>query len=243
MARAARRLDPPHLGRLQARPTRGPRDDAQRGDRALGLGEKRDGIVFVPSSYDPSRPAPLMLCLHGAGGEARHRIDSIRPEAERDGVILVAPDSVGSTWDFLGGGYGPDVARIDRALAAVFHCLAVDPTRVAIEGFSDGASYALSLGLANGDLFQYIFAFSPGFMQPKTQVGAPHIYISHGMDDEVLPIRCSRAIVSTLRTAGYPLTYHEFDGGHHVPQEELRAAMDLLAGTPEPKHAAVGTLE
>ncbi|TKD06409.1 alpha/beta hydrolase [Polyangium fumosum] len=230
MTRAARKLDPRDLGRLQARPTPGPRDEAQRGDRPLGLGDKRDGILFLPSSYDPARPAPLMLCLHGAGGEARHRIDPIRPEAERDGVILVAPDSMGSTWDLLRGGYGPDVARIDRALTAAFHCLAVDPTRIAIEGFSDGASYALSLGLTNGDLFRFVFAFSPGFMRPLTQVGTPEVFISHGVKDPVLPIRCSRTLVPTLESAGYTVTYREFDGGHSVPQGMLREAMDILQG-------------
>ena len=231
MARAARKLDSRDLGRLQARPTPGPRDDAQCGDRPLGLGDKRDGILYIPSSYDPARPAPLMLCLHGAGGEAAHRIDPIRPEAERDGVILVAPDSVASTWDLLRGGYGSDVARIDRALTAAFHCLTVDPTRIAIEGFSDGASYALSLGIANGDLFRFVFAFSPGFMRPLTQVGAPEIFISHGVGDQVLPIRCSRSIVPALESAGYAVTYREFDGGHTVPQGMLREAMDILQGS------------
>lgn len=228
MTLAARKLDPRDLGRLEARPTPGPRDHAQRGDRPLGLGDKRDGILFIPSSYDPARPAPLMLCLHGAGGEARHRIDPIRPEAERDGVILVAPDSVGASWDLLRGGYGHDITRIDRALTAAFHCLAVDPTRVAIEGFSDGASYALSLGLTNGDLFRFVFAFSPGFMRPMTQVGAPEVFISHGVEDAVLPIRCSRTIVPALESAGYAVTYREFDGGHYVPQGMLREAMDIL---------------
>jgi phospholipase/carboxylesterase len=36
---------------------------------------------------------------------------------------------------------------------------------VALGGFSDGASYALSLDLTNGDLFASLIAFSPGFIQ------------------------------------------------------------------------------
>ena len=58
-----------------------------------------------------------------------------------------------------------------------------------------GASYALSVGLTNGDLFSDILAFSPGFMAPAVRHGAPNIFISHGTQDTVLPIdRCSRRI-------------------------------------------------
>jgi len=52
---------------------------------------------------------------------------------------------------------------------------------VAIQGFSDGASYALSLGLTNGDLFTHVIAFSPGFAAPAEQRGRPRIYVSHGV--------------------------------------------------------------
>jgi predicted esterase len=85
---------------------------------------------------------------------------------------------------------------------------AIDPARVAIGGFSDGASYALSLGLTNGDLFSHVLAFSPGFMAPAGQEGSPRIFVSHGTRDAVLPIdRCSRRIVPTLRRAGYDVAY------------------------------------
>jgi predicted esterase len=223
-------------GRLQARPQPGAaRSPVRPGEHPLGIGRSRDGVLFVPSSYDPARPAPLMLCLHGAGGEARHRIDPIRPAAERDGVILVAPESKSRTWDMLLLDFGPDVARIDEALAGAFELLAVDPKRVAIEGFSDGASYALSLGIANGDLFRYVFGFSPGFIRPPARVGEPRVFVTHGTRDAVLPVSCSRRIVPALRQAGYEVGYREFEGGHEVPDVLLQEAMDRLAG----RHGAV----
>lgn len=58
------------------------------------------------------------------------------------------------------GDYGPDVEIMDRALAEVFGNCTVDSTHVAVEGFSDGASFALSVGLTNGDLFTHVIAFS-----------------------------------------------------------------------------------
>jgi predicted esterase len=91
---------------------------------------------------------------------------------------------------------------------------------VAMGGYSDGASYALSLGIANGDLFTHVLAFSPGFMAPPAQVGSPRIFVSHGTHDRWLPIqRCSRRIVPQLERAGYEVRYQEFSGGHVVPPE------------------------
>ena len=85
---------------------------------------------------------------------------------------------------------------------------------------------ALSAGITNGDLFSHIIAFSPGFLAPAGQRGAPRIFISHGTRDEVLPIeRCSRQIAPLLDQAGYDLRYLEFAGPHTVPQEIVREAV------------------
>ena len=118
---------------------------------------------------------------------------------------------------------------IDRALQETFSRCAVDPARLAVGGFSDGASYALSLGIDNGDLFTHVLAFSPGFMAPSVRVGAPRFFVSHGTRDGVLPIeRCSRRIVPQLERAGYEVTYREFDGGHTVPPVIALEAADLF---------------
>lgn len=122
---------------------------------------------------------------------------------------------------------------LDAALHEVFASCAVDPERVSIEGFSDGASYALSLGLANGELFSNIVAFSPGFMAPGPLQGRPAIFVSHGVADRVLPIdRCSRRIVPELRVASYPVDYREFDGGHTVPPD-IAAAGEAWVAQPK----------
>jgi phospholipase/carboxylesterase len=109
----------------------------------------------------------------------------------------------------------------------------VDARRVAAGGFSDGASYALSLGLTNGDLFTHVMAFSPGFMAPADHVGEPDCYVSHGTRDQVLPIdRCSRRIVPALERAGYEVRYREFDGPHTVPNDIAREAVGWFTATP-----------
>ena len=111
-------------------------------------------------------------------------------------------------------------------LAEVFQRLPVDLTRLAVGGFSDGASYAISLGLTNGDLFSHVLAFSPGFAAPARRRGRPRLFISHGTRDRVLPIdACSRRLVPELRQAGYQVRYREFQGGHAIPAAITRDAV------------------
>ena len=215
-------------GRLAVRPA-APKLAPVIGRSSLGLATGRDGILYVPNTYNPNSPAPLVLMLHGAGQSAEIGIRPFLSLADASGAILVAPDSRGTTWDFLYGPYGADVAFIDRALTHVFERCAVDPARMVIEGFSDGASYALSLGLTNGDLFSRIVAFSPCILAPAANVGRPRIFISHGTEDRILPIdNCGRRLAAYLASAGYAVEFHEFTGPHTVPVEMARSAMEWI---------------
>jgi phospholipase/carboxylesterase len=213
-------------GRLLARPG-SPPQSWHPCVRPLGLGQRRDGLLMLPEVK--AAPLPMLLLLHGAGGTAEGMLRILEPRAREAGVALLVPKSRGPTWDVIMESFGPDVAFLDAALSHAFKECPVDPGKIAIGGFSDGASYALSLGLANGDLFRRILAFSPGFAVPPGAVGMPAIYISHGTEDDVLPIdRCSRRLVPRLRQHGYDLRYDEFKGGHFVPDACIAASLALL---------------
>ncbi len=214
-------------GRLLARPDPPSDATAKSGLQPLGLGSERDGLLYVPESYEATEEAPLALTLHGAGGDARGGISHFLNLADEFGLVLLAPESRERTWDVLTGGYGPDVEFIDRALKRTFDRLSVDAGRLAVTGFSDGASYALSLGLTNGDLLTHVIAFSPGFMRPAARRGKPPVFISHGTRDEVLPIEeTSRRIVPRLERDGYEVRYREFSGPHTVPESVAREALE-----------------
>ena len=101
-----------------------------------------------------------------------------------------------------------------------------NPARIALGGFSDGASYALSLGISNGDLFSALIAFSPGYIAPARRKGTPRIFVAHGTQDQILPIeQTSRTIVPELKEARFDVHYEEFDGPHTVTVSEVTAAM------------------
>lgn len=222
---------PGNDGRLTARPTfaaHRPADGSQR-ERALGLDPKRDAILQLPTKTS-GEPLPLFVLLHGAGGSGDGLLRRIASAADEAGVAVLAPDSRDSTWDAIRESFGPDVAFVDRALARVFETVAVDPARISVGGFSDGATYALALGLINGDLFRRVVAFSPGFVIDGTRHGAPRFFISHGKADRILPIdRCSRVIVPQLQRRGYDVTFKEFEGGHQVPADIASDAMRWVA--------------
>jgi len=221
-------------GRLRSRPGRTHAGASPVGLRSLSSDNalSAEGYLYVPAGYRPETPAPLVLLLHGAGEDARDGLAQLRGQADEPGIILLALSSRGPTWDSIldRGRYGSDIAAIDRALEYTFSRWTVDPERVAVGGYSDGASYALSLGIANGDLFSDVLAFSPGFLPTTGRRGSPRIFVSHGTQDRWLPIdSCGRRIVSQLERAGYEVRYREFEGGHLVPPAIAREAATWFA--------------
>jgi predicted esterase len=220
-------------GLLNARPGAAPALDERLapGLHPLGSDQARDGLIHVPARRNADAEVPLLVMLHGAGGTAGQVVPLVREAADRHGVVVLAPDSRDrGSWDVIrDGAYGRDVAFLDAALASLFARCRVRPDRIAIGGFSDGASYALSLALINGAFFRAALAFSPGFAAPTTTADHPEIFISHGTRDEVLPIDpCGRRLARVLTEVGYRVTYREFDGGHVVPPDLVDAAFSTL---------------
>jgi predicted esterase len=207
-------------GHITARPSNNIlKNDVARGKQPLKLDTKRDGLIYVPKYYNKEKPAALAVMLHGAGGNADHGLSLLRKYADENNIIIVAPESRAATWDIIAAdSFGADVIFINQALSFTLETYNIDTSHIAIGGFSDGASYALCIGLSNGDLFNNIIAFSPGFYYTVENKGKPHVFISHGINDRVLPIDpCSRRIVPQLKKLGYNVQYEEFIREHEIP--------------------------
>ncbi|MFL6053031.1 MAG: alpha/beta hydrolase [Actinoallomurus sp.] len=183
-------------------------------------------MAYVPPLVD-GRSYRLVLLLHGAGGSPRQGLDLLLSAADEHRLLLLAPKSASSTWDVVVDGFGTDVLRLDRVLEEIVDAYPVE--RAIVGGFSDGASYALSIGLTNGDLFDAVVAFSPGFAAPLVVHGAPRVFVSHGSRDRVLPVdSCSRRLVPRLQALGYQVTYEEFDGAHEIPWPVVGRAVSWM---------------
>jgi phospholipase/carboxylesterase len=188
----------------------------------------REALLYVPANHG----GRFSLLLHGATGDPERILARFRPFADEFAVAMLAPKSVDATWDAIHGRFDIDLPFLATALAAAFRRCAVDRAHLAIAGFSDGATMAIGLGIANGDLFTHVLAFSPGFLIPLQPVGAARYFLSHGTRDNILPIDHSRGIVRDLRRAHLDARLREFDGGHEVPPEIAREAFAWFAPHP-----------
>jgi phospholipase/carboxylesterase len=201
------------------------------GEHILDDNNSRRAILYVPPSYNAATPTPFMMMLHGARGDGDGTLANQRAAAEEHGVVLLCPSTRSGTWDAIRDDFSHDFEKLDALLAEVFARCNIDPTRIASAGFSDGASYALTLGLLNGNLFTHIIAHSPGFIIAENFQGQPAVYISHGRQDQVLPFdRCGAAIAARLERAGYAPRFDIFDGGHTASPELRSAALGWFTG-------------
>ncbi len=168
----------------------------------------------------------LVVVLHGAGGTPASALDAFRGGWDEPGLVLIAPASKGQTWSILRSEQDLDLESVNLALAEAYERCTIDRRRIAVGGFSDGATYALTLGVSNGDLFPAVMALSPGGIVAGEQRGVPRFFVSHGTLDTVLPIaRAGDAVVEKLRDAGYRVTYRRFRGGHEASPETSAAAV------------------
>lgn len=191
---------------------------------------KPTSFVYLPKGV--GHPVPLIVLLHGAGGSARSFLDLFRNDADARGAVLLSLQSSGRTWPARApGDDDKDVDNLHQSLRVLLAGPLIDPRRIIVMGFSDGASYALSLGLAQPKLFRTIVALSPGYAfapaQPDT---TQRIFIAHGRRDQVLPPGNVRDMIEGLESAGYAPQVRWFNGRHEIDSSAKRDALDFALG-------------
>lgn len=187
----------------------------------------RDGYMYVPESYDPEVPAPLLVALHGRGMNVEGW-EVFIPFCEESGTILLAPESRDRSWDLtITGSFGWDVVFLSLAIDHTIDRCNIDHGRVGLMGISDGGTYALSLGASNGDFFTHIISVAPGFFSPGRELrGSPLFWLAHGLSDPVFDEEYSHyEILPELREHDYIVQYVQFDGGHEFPADVRDQAM------------------
>lgn len=217
---------------------------------SAGIQPIGEGAFLYRPGKRATGPKPLLVLLHGAGMSGRRFLEGMRGEADRCGCLLLSVQSGGSTWDTVGlvgrAGegrvavdqlYGSDVGRIERALAAALKASDVDRRSTILAGFSDGASYALSLGMANPGVFRGVVAIAPGFhLEPAAINPKQRLFIAHSPEDRILPFARTRdATVAPLKRAGFDLRFRPFSGGHRADPKVMAEGVDFVLGRPTGK--------
>ena len=187
-------------------------------------------------AYRPAQlaePAAVVVLLHGAGDKADRFLKEFTTFTDERGNLLLALESKAISWPRRAQevSRGPDAANFDAALAALSARVPVDPSRIVLLGFSDGASHALSFGLARPKTFRAILAMSPGYaFAPRRPDPTQPIFIAHGRRDRVLPAANVREMIKGLEGVGYRPEVRWFNGGHRIDPNLLREALDFALG-------------
>ncbi len=127
--------------------------------------------VFVPGGYDPARPTPLILALHGTGGDGEQALSLWQGFAERNGFLVAAPETSGAN-----AGYTFGEAERDEgwaALRAVRRRLNVDENRIHATGVSRGGHMTWDLALRRPDVFASL----------APMIGGPRLDFSRGSNN------------------------------------------------------------
>ena len=203
------------------------------GSVGLEQGASR-ATLLTPREIDPERRYPLFTVLHGAGRQDEMLAKAYRAEAEKRQALFLFPRSVRPTWDLIAGGERPDLDFLEYAYALIYRRYPIDPLQQVLIGYSDGASYGLSVGLCNCGLFTALMVWAAGFLvlDPPTaerfRKGVPErrprIYLEYGTHDELfdfdtvaLPMR------ENLEKAGFDVTFSVDEGGRHWPSGSFQA--------------------
>jgi len=205
----------------------------------------RGGLsLYVPETWEASAPpAPLVVALHGGSGHGRDFLWAWLREARARGVLLLSPTALERTWSIMGG-EDVDAPRLQAAVEDVAARYHVDRSRVLLTGMSDGATYALLCGLAEGTPFTHLapacgvlhpFLLARGGIQGAS--GRP-IYLVHGALDWMFPVQTARMGRDALETAGAQVVYREIDDlSHTYPRDENPRILDWLLGPVRPEES------
>ena len=202
--------------------------------------------LYVPPTYDPSKPYALLLCLHGAGFTGDAYLERWQTRLTDD-YILACPTLPQGNW------WTRQAAELAMAtLEDVESRYHIDPDRVFLTGMSNGGIGAYLIGSHYAPVFAGVAPMAGGLddvLFPFLEnLRHTPLYIIHGAKDDVMPVQLSRTIAEELRRLGYAFVYREHDrthpiaGGHFFPREELPDLVAWLAGRrrdPLPKRLTV----
>ncbi|HTO51846.1 MAG TPA: hypothetical protein VMR50_00555 [Myxococcota bacterium] len=196
-------------------------------------------VLLTPSEIETDKPYPLITVLHGAGRQDEMLVKAVRDEPDRRRAFFLVPRSVLPTWDLIASAERPDLDFLEYAYDLIYRRYPIDCERQALLGYSDGASYALSVGLSNPQHFRAIMAWAAGFiaLEPGFDPNAarkPDLLLEYGTHDPIFPFEhVALPMRANLERAGYSVEWRVDQGGKHWPSPDfLPEALDWFFRLP-----------
>jgi phospholipase/carboxylesterase len=230
----------------------------------------RDSVIFakagillpvylkMPRDYDPSRPAVLVVAMHGKGGTAQGMLPMWNAFDNPRFILAVAeapyPLSGGWSWDFPSRDQSlweiADPLISDYILNVVQNIKArYQIASVYLFGHSQGVGYAYLTGLLHPDQIRGLICFAgiyPKDIWPKdflpseklkSAVGMMRFFIAHGRDDNMIGVESSEQAKNILESMGAVVSFFKFNGAHNLPDEALREVQKWIeADMPQQNH-------
>lgn len=112
-------------------------------------------LVYVPAGYQPDKPVPLVMNIHGwvsSGSAFMKKTSDLRPYADTANFIVAYPSGLDFRWNSLEEDGGEtDLAYLISVLDDLKERYAIDRERIYATGFDDGGELALLMGCRYGD--------------------------------------------------------------------------------------------
>lgn len=191
-------------------------------------------LTLLPPKHDAKTPAPLIIALHGSGGTGAEMASAWKEIAAASGAILVCPDALrplgnGYQWMFRDESDWLVMDVIERTKAK--H--AIDPKRIILTGFSQGANTALELGVRHPEAFAGIITIA-GHYEPdinpfpkKKGAKLPPFALLIGANDEAAA--SNKTAEAELKALGIPVMLRIYPGmGHGFPPQRERELAEAL---------------
>jgi predicted esterase len=174
--------------------------------------------VYVPTNYDKSKSFPLIIALHGMGGDENSYFQAyaqgaFKTEAEKHGYIVACPKGRKPASMYLGDA-DKDVMDVLTEMRRDYN---VDPDRIYLTGHSMGGYGTWSLAMSHPEVFAALAPISGGSNTPAGMSRIAHIpqLVVHGDTDPTVPVERSRVMVEAGKKFGAEIKYIEVPGGDH----------------------------
>ena len=206
-----------------------PPKDAPKGELVLwsdttSEGQQHSIYAFAPDSYDPAKPMPLLIWLHGAvsrgpDGGGQGSLRRMGETANEKGFLLLCPSGRPGAlwWDPAGNGI------IRNAIKEMGRRYNVDRDRIAIGGFSDGGTACYHLLVSDPSPYACFLALAGHPMVARMFGGPTHVpnlasrpvFATHGAKDRLYPTARMQPLVEALTEAGARIDWRDLPEGEH----------------------------